>query len=427
MSLAWTVCIGLIGLGVVAVSATLAIRDRWLFPGLAILIALTLAIMWLTFRRESVATRNTWAKALRRNEEQIRTALHHIEKQLRADLDRNENQLQKLSAALVRHKSFAKLEKPSRISTVVEDELRRAAIPLPILRSQTELRGYLAAVVIVKDEGSYLREWLEFHRLVGVEHIYLYDNGSSDNSEEVLSHFLGINYVTRIPWSSFVRDGSPQRLAYAHALSNFGPAWRWMAFIDADEFLFPTEADALPSVLSRYEHLPAVAVYWKMFGFSGHVTRPAGLVIENFTRRAPFPTEPGLKDGLLNFKSIIDPSKVKAVVTPHAMMLDNELIGAFTEHDAFVSTSSRHSSHARTGQLSLNHYYTKSKEEFERKLSRGCGAGHSREEYNRRLLKRVPWLEADAVEDRVIQRFLPELTRRLIITQELWVAVKSVF
>jgi hypothetical protein len=314
-----------------------------------------------------------------------------------------------------------------KIRTPGEDKPWRAPIALPVLNPIQERAGYLAAVLLAKDEGPYLEEWLEFHRLVGVEHVYIYDNGSSDNSKEVLRPFLQTGYVTRIPWTSFVRDGSPQRLAYAHALSNFGPAWRWMAFIDADEFLFPTEAHALPSVLNHYEHLPAVAVYWKMFGFSGHVTRPAGLVIENFTRRAPFPPEPGVSHRLLKFKSIIDPSKVKAVVTPHAMMLDNELVGAYTEHDAFVSTSIDHRTHAPNRQLSLNHYHTKSKEEFERKLSRGCGAGSSIEDHNKKLRKRVPWLEVETVEDKVIHRFLPELTRRLIIKQELWVAVKSVF
>jgi hypothetical protein len=106
------------------------------------------------------------------------------------------------------------------------------------------------------------------------------------------------------------------------------------------------------------------------------------------------------------------------VVTPHAMMLDNELSGAYTEDGTFVSTSSHHSSHARTGQLSLNHYHTKSKEEFERKLSRGCSSGKNIEDHNKKLRKRVPLLEVETVEDKVIHRFLPELAPRLVLTRE---------
>ncbi len=34
-----------------------------------------------------------------------------------------------------------------------------------------------------------------------------------------------------------------QTLAYAHAIMNFGADWRWMAFVDIDEFLFLAEGD----------------------------------------------------------------------------------------------------------------------------------------------------------------------------------------
>ena len=37
------------------------------------------------------------------------------------------------------------------------------------------------------DEASYLREWIEFHRLVGVERFFLYDHESVDDSREVLA------------------------------------------------------------------------------------------------------------------------------------------------------------------------------------------------------------------------------------------------
>ncbi|MEE1110133.1 MAG: glycosyltransferase family 2 protein, partial [Lachnospiraceae bacterium] len=40
----------------------------------------------------------------------------------------------------------------------------------------------LAVVVIVKNEELYIREWIEYHRLAGISHIYLYDNGSTDKT-----------------------------------------------------------------------------------------------------------------------------------------------------------------------------------------------------------------------------------------------------
>src|SRR6476646_1530288 len=82
---------------------------------------------------------------------------------------------------------------------------------------------YLAVATIVKNEGPYLGEWLEFQRLVGVEHVYLYDNGSTDNSAAVAAPFLAEGFVTVIPWVFPWHLGdrrmfTAQALAFAHVI-----------------------------------------------------------------------------------------------------------------------------------------------------------------------------------------------------------------
>jgi hypothetical protein len=67
-----------------------------------------------------------------------------------------------------------------------EVERSGKAIMLPKISRASALQGYLSAVLIAKNEASYLVEWLEFHRLVGIEHVYLYDNGSTDQTPELL-------------------------------------------------------------------------------------------------------------------------------------------------------------------------------------------------------------------------------------------------
>lgn len=37
--------------------------------------------------------------------------------------------------------------------------------------------AYLPICAIFKEEAPYLPEWIEFHRLMGVERFFLYDNG----------------------------------------------------------------------------------------------------------------------------------------------------------------------------------------------------------------------------------------------------------
>ena len=173
---AWLVYLGLIGLGLMAIA--LAIQGSWFLAAGGISTAIILGVV-LALRAARVEQRNALA-------EQVK-ALEKVEKQI------------------------AGIEKEGALQReVLEGKLWGLPIPLPAM-NQGKRAGYLSAVVIVKDEGPYLQEWLEFHRLVGVQHVYLYDNGSSDGTEQVLLDFTRCGDVTRIPWSSFVHDGSPQK------------------------------------------------------------------------------------------------------------------------------------------------------------------------------------------------------------------------
>src|SRR5262249_51885349 len=109
-------------------------------------------------------------------------------------------------------------------------KLKRAGIRLPP-RPHAEPIHYLSIAAIAKNEGCYLREWIEFQRLMGVEQVYLYDNGSTDDSAQIIKPYLDDKFLTLIPWATFDSDVNPQRQAYAHALCNFGLHFRWMAFI----------------------------------------------------------------------------------------------------------------------------------------------------------------------------------------------------
>ncbi len=288
-------------------------------------------------------------------------------------------------------------------------EVTTLPIVLPPKRI-AEVTRYLSGVAIVKNEAANLKEWLEFHRLVGLEHVYLYDDGSSDNSGEILRPYVDGGFVTHVPWAQFDRAVSRQSSAYAHALCAFGPIWRWMALIDLDEFLFPAKHENLPTALADYEDLPAIAVPWLMYGFCGHERRPLGLVTENYTRRAPFPPR---SRKLLKWKCIVDPFQVEAVRGPHFFFLARRTQGAFTEKRQWISKEHPPEKDGLTCEVfRLNHYFTKSAEEFAKKVSvpsfRPRQSSVARRE---RMEKLSALIEAELVLDQAIQRYLPELRR----------------
>ena len=61
---------------------------------------------------------------------------------------------------------------------------------LPTVIHATETEYLLSICAIFKNEGHYLKEWIEFHKLQGVEHFFLYNNNSTDDYEQVLYQSL---------------------------------------------------------------------------------------------------------------------------------------------------------------------------------------------------------------------------------------------
>src|SRR5919201_1450975 len=61
-------------------------------------------------------------------------------------------------------------------------------------------KPYLSLCALYKDHADYLREWIEFHRLVGVERFFLYDNESSDDHEAVLAPYVERGIVEVHEW-----------------------------------------------------------------------------------------------------------------------------------------------------------------------------------------------------------------------------------
>jgi glycosyltransferase involved in cell wall biosynthesis len=208
---------------------------------------------------------------------------------------------------------------------------------------------YLAACMTFRDEALYLREWIEFHRLVGVEHFYMYDNGSTDGSAELLD----LSDVTFKAWPGECR----QEAAYDDCLATADA--RWVAFIDADEFLFNPRGRPVQDILREYEEFPGVGVNLAIFGTGGHVEQPDGLVTESYLYRAAHPQ-------MRWVKCIVDPRRTDRCLSVHEF--------AYSEGYA-VDVAKRPLERWQTqsvvlSRLRINHYHTKSLEEYRAKLAR---------------------------------------------------------
>ena len=137
---------------------------------------------------------------------------------------------------------------------------------------------YVSLCAIFRNEGAYLREWLEFHRLIGVEHFYLYNNFSDDNFHKILQPYITAGLVTLIDWPH--KNG--QSSAYNHCLQHYKDETSWLGFIDLDEFVVPNRYANLGEWLQKHQRLPMAFAYWKFFSTKGRMQElPDILVAES--------------------------------------------------------------------------------------------------------------------------------------------------
>ncbi len=129
----------------------------------------------------------------------------------------------------------------------------------------------LAVGAIFKNEARYLKEWIEYHKLVGVDHFYLYNNNSKDRYFEVLEPYIKQGLVTLTQWPDnlgylkeekiFLWSLSTQVIAYEHDIKcHYQKEAKWLVFIDVNEFLVPPSADNLTEILEKYEDYPGVTL-----------------------------------------------------------------------------------------------------------------------------------------------------------------------
>ena len=226
----------------------------------------------------------------------------------------------------------------------------------PVRRDAGPPEHLLAAAIRVKDEARFLPEWLAHHHLLGVEHFFVYDNNSSDGIEAALAPFVERGLVTYVPWPNVPASPSCE----ADLLARFGHRSRWIAFFDADEFLFETEPGALLAALRKLERRPAIAINWRFFGSAGHESIPAGLVTERFDR-----AEVGCNR---HVKVIARPAAILRYRNSHNFYYRLGRLAVTPDGRRVFGSFATPPSRPR---LVLRHYFYRSREDYLRKVDSG--------------------------------------------------------
>lgn len=152
----------------------------------------------------------------------------------------------------------------------------------------------LCIMAIFKNEEEYLEEWLVHHINQGVSKFYLYCNDENINKENINKYdYLNKydNYIKLIQWTDKINKGPAtiQRQAYTDCVQNYNNEYDFIMMLDIDEFLVHTEKDKkvidfINSLEENWQKIKAIKVQRFDFGSNGHIEKPNGKVMDNYKK-----------------------------------------------------------------------------------------------------------------------------------------------
>ncbi|XVF63527.1 hypothetical protein PTKIN_Ptkin09bG0093900 [Pterospermum kingtungense] len=155
-------------------------------------------------------------------------------------------------------------------------------------------KSLVCATTMVYNVAKFLREWVMYHSMIGVDKFILYDNGSDDDLERVIKELNeeGDYNIERVLWVW----PKTQEAGFSHSAVYAKESCTWMMYVDVDEFIFspswlensttPSKA-MLKSLLptSSNKRIGQVSIKCNDFGPSGQKKHPGEGVIQGYNCR----------------------------------------------------------------------------------------------------------------------------------------------
>ena len=216
--------------------------------------------------------------------------------------------------------------------------------------------------LICKDENDYINEWLKYHIDIGIEHFYIYDNMSKIPIKNSINKKY-LDKCTIQDWNYTVQEhGNIQIQCYNRCLYDYRRESKWIAFIDTDEFINIKDGSNINDFIEQYDKYDGLYIDWETYNANGQVKKEDKPVRERFTTVVPYYED-------IRGKVIVKAHKILAMAIHSPMTVNNMTKIVDSDFNRVYTPMS----YGKTpmDKITLDHYITKSYEEWCEKLNRG--------------------------------------------------------
>ena len=224
--------------------------------------------------------------------------------------------------------------------------------------------------VIGKKENKYIKEFINHYKLLGYDHIYIYDNNNIDD-ERMDQIINNSNFITIIDYrNNKSKNLNWQYKAYYDCYKNNNRKYDWLSFFDFDEFLeIIPKNQTIKNFLNNEKYIKCqnIKINWLLYSSSEEI-----LNFINKPMKERF-KKPMFNDGAnIHIKSTVRGSLTKNYWTrwenSHSSI---DTFKSCSSSGKSVSGKSAYINPPDYKYAFLKHYYYKSFEEYCLKLKRG--------------------------------------------------------
>lgn len=229
---------------------------------------------------------------------------------------------------------------------------------------------YASICLLIKNENSYLLEWLDHYDSIGIDHFYIYDNGSEIPVSQTIAEYKDGYYKDKcdiVDWSSgYVHM---QYDCYEDCLLRFGYDNYWIGFVDTDELIEVTCGN-IKEFLKEFEDDFCVWVPWEVYNSNEHINKPDLIQKEAYTKSILYPF------GVYG-KVFLQPYRTKKMYVHLAVPKSefDEIVNQdHVRHlDSLLDIHNKYYTGDRSifEKAKVNHYITRSFDEWCEKIMRG--------------------------------------------------------
>lgn len=216
----------------------------------------------------------------------------------------------------------------------------------------------LGIFTLIKDEQQYLDEWIQWHLNKEIDVIDIYEDFTSTSHKDICSKYENVylHSITELLDESHANNQSRQLLSAQAYLDKNIHDLDWCFVIDVDEFIENT--NPIKQILTQYDSEKSIVLNNKVYNANGYLITPHTSVVDSY-------------------KNWVDPNNIesfslvqhfKCCINMHG---DKLLKNIHMTYSPITTLGDENILNATYDLMWINHYFTKSWEEWKNTFKRG--------------------------------------------------------